>query len=135
MAIERAAIRTADGSYVCAENAGDGPLVANRPAIGPWEIFDFAWVSDDAVAFRAVNGKYVTLLNDFPFWGGLFPAATEVGERETFGVLWHGDDRVTFQGFTGSFVCAEGGGGGEVVVNRPAIGEWEKFQLEMPPAT
>jgi hypothetical protein len=26
----------ANGSYVCAENAGAAPLIANRAAIGPW---------------------------------------------------------------------------------------------------
>jgi beta-glucosidase len=30
----------ANGSYVCAENAGAAPLIANRAAIGPWEEFD-----------------------------------------------------------------------------------------------
>jgi beta-glucosidase len=33
-------LTAADGSYVCAENAGAAPLIANRPAIGAWEEFD-----------------------------------------------------------------------------------------------
>jgi hypothetical protein len=30
----------ADNQYVCADNAGAAPLIANRTAIGPWEQFD-----------------------------------------------------------------------------------------------
>jgi beta-glucosidase len=33
-------LTAADGNYVCADNAGAAPLIANRQAIGPWEEFD-----------------------------------------------------------------------------------------------
>lgn len=143
--INRAAIRVANGSYVCAENGGNGRLVANRPAIGPWEIFDFTWLSDDTVALKAVNGRYVHLsaggdeatVPGFPsvFLGEntLWAIAADILRSTVFRVLWHPDDRVSFQGWTGSYVCAESGGGGELIANRPAVGEWEKFQLEVPP--
>ena len=29
----------ANNRYVCAEDAGNSPLIANRDAIGPWETF------------------------------------------------------------------------------------------------
>ncbi len=36
----RVALRSlANGKYVCAENAGGSPLIANRDKVGPWELF------------------------------------------------------------------------------------------------
>lgn len=37
--------------------------------------------------------------------------------------------RVCLQTWMGTFVCAEGGGGNLVVVNRPVAAEWETFEL------
>lgn len=35
----RVAFESAHGKFLCAESGGGGPVVANRPAIGPWESF------------------------------------------------------------------------------------------------
>ncbi len=50
----RVALRAAaNGKIVCADNAGDNPLIANRDAVGQWEEFDVlvevngAWVPFD----------------------------------------------------------------------------------------
>jgi hypothetical protein len=40
-----------------------------------------------------------------------------------------GTTRVCLQSWMGTFVCAEGGGGGLVVVNRPEAAAWETFEL------
>jgi hypothetical protein len=40
-----------------------------------------------------------------------------------------GKARVCLQSWMGTFVCAEGGGGGLVVVNRTEAREWETFEL------
>lgn len=40
-----------------------------------------------------------------------------------------GTERVCLQSWMGTFVCAEGGGGGLVVVNRPEAQAWETFEL------
>jgi len=50
--------------YVCAENAGAAPLVANRAAIGGWETFTRVDNADGSVSFRAqANGRYVAAEN------------------------------------------------------------------------
>ena len=50
--------------YVCAENAGAAPLVANRAAIGGWETFTRVDNADGRVSFRAqANGRYVAAEN------------------------------------------------------------------------
>jgi len=51
----------ANNRFVCADQAGAAPLIANRAAIGPWETFTTVPQPDGTVALRAaVNGRYVT---------------------------------------------------------------------------
>jgi type 1 glutamine amidotransferase len=55
---------TANNMYVCAENAGNSPLIANRAAAGSWETFARVTNADGTVSLRAtVNNKYVTAEN------------------------------------------------------------------------
>ncbi|MFJ6197410.1 ThuA domain-containing protein [Micromonospora sp. NPDC092111] len=78
---------TANGMYVCAENAGAAPLVANRAAAGAWETFQLVRNSDGTVSLRAlVNNRYVVAEN-----GG---AAALVANRATIG-QWEKFDLVT----------------------------------------
>ncbi len=50
----------ANGQYVCAENAGANPLVANRAAVGAWETFARVNNPDGTISLRAtVNNRYV----------------------------------------------------------------------------
>ncbi|GIF66556.1 hypothetical protein Ais01nite_45910 [Asanoa ishikariensis] len=68
----------ANGMYVCAENAGANPLVANRASVGGWETFARVNNSDGTVSFRAqANGRYVVAEN-----GG---AAALIANRTTIG--------------------------------------------------
>jgi hypothetical protein len=73
----------ANGMYVCAENAGANPLVANRAAAGAWETFARINNSDGSVSFRAqANGRYVVAEN-----GGaaaLIANRTAIGAWEKF---------------------------------------------------
>ncbi|GIF51208.1 type 1 glutamine amidotransferase [Asanoa ferruginea] len=73
----------ANGMYVCAENAGANPLVANRAAVGAWETFARINNSDGSVSFRAqANGRYVVAEN-----GGaaaLIANRTAIGAWEKF---------------------------------------------------
>ena len=72
-----------NGMYVCAENAGANPLVANRAAVGAWETFARVANSDGSVSFRAqANGRYVVAEN-----GGaaaLIANRTAIGAWEKF---------------------------------------------------
>ena len=60
-----------------------------------------------------------------PSW---LPTAPAVGEWETFRIIRLTENLVALKSINGHFVCAENGGGREVVANRTAIGPWETFQ-------
>jgi len=50
----------ANNKYVCAENAGAQPLIANRTAVLLWETFQLIHNPDGSVSLRAlVNNNYV----------------------------------------------------------------------------
>jgi hypothetical protein len=75
------------GKYVCAENAGASPLVADRVAIGGWEQFTLVTNTDGSVSLRSgANGKFVCAEN-----GGTSPL---IANRDTIGA-WESFDRVT----------------------------------------
>lgn len=92
MSGQRIALRTENGSYLCAEGGGDGEVVANRTAVGPWETFTIAHadlsygeiLSGQAVILRADGGKLVRALGG----GGRELAAdgTTIENWEIFGV-------------------------------------------------
>jgi hypothetical protein len=64
--------------FVCAENAGANPLVANRASAGSWETFARVNNSDGTISLRAtVNNKYVVADN-----GG---AAALIANRDAIG--------------------------------------------------
>jgi type 1 glutamine amidotransferase len=77
----------ADNMYVCAENNGNAPLIANRGAVGGWETFTQINNSDGSVSFRAtVNNKYVVAENA--------GAAALIANRDAIGA-WEKFDLVT----------------------------------------
>jgi hypothetical protein len=85
-----------------------------------------------------VNGRYVSAAGG---GGGLlYPAADYIQEWESFAVTdlsppyggvsyLRSGDTVALQATTGPYLCAEGGGGGDVVANRSAIGSWEQWRV------
>ncbi|CAF5172264.1 unnamed protein product, partial [Rotaria magnacalcarata] len=75
----------ANGKYVCAENSGDGPLIANRSQVSSWETFTLVNRGDGKVALVAVNGKYVCADN----FGNseLVANRTSVDSWETFDLV------------------------------------------------
>jgi hypothetical protein len=38
---------------------------------------------------------------------------------------------IHLRAYDGHYVCAEGGGGRELVANRPGRGDWETFEVEL----
>ncbi len=92
MSGQRIALRTENGHFLCAEGGGDGELVANRTAVGPWETFTIAHAdlsygeitSGQAVILRTDNGRFVRALGG----GGREVAAdgTTIDSWETFGI-------------------------------------------------
>ena len=92
MSGQRIALRTENGQYLCAEGGGDGEIVANRTAVGPWETFTIAHAdlsygeitTGQAVILRTDNGRFIRALGG----GGREVAAdgTTIDSWETFGV-------------------------------------------------
>jgi dienelactone hydrolase len=119
----------ANNSYVCAENAGASPLVANRAAVGPWERFDLVDLGAGAVALRAhTNNQYVCAEN-----AGASPLVANraaVGPWETFHRTANADGSVSLRAeINGRYVSAGDGGAQTLTATRTAIGPSESFDL------
>jgi len=137
MSDQYVAFKTRNGSYLCAEGGGGHELVANRAAVGKWEVFRVSRLPGDRVALQAFSGHYVCAENG----GGREVVAnrTSIGPWETFTWVAHahgGSDyvRIYLQASNGQYVCAESGGGGEVNANRDVAAEWETFTVVTPPS-
>jgi hypothetical protein len=126
---------TIGGSYLRVTNAGienfvHGPsLRADGTGIGDESIFERVEVGEHQVALRNFFGGYLQAHPD-----GVVLVNPAIGEWETFTEVWWPDDRISLKTCHGTFVCAENGGGREVVTNRTAAGDWEKFVYEVPPS-
>jgi type 1 glutamine amidotransferase len=76
----------ANNMYVCAENSGNSPLIANRAAAGAWETFTRVDNADGSVSFRAqVNGRYVVAENAGA--AALIANRTAIGAWEKFDLI------------------------------------------------
>lgn len=65
MGSNRVALKSlANNKYVCAENAGASPLIANRDQAGIWETFELHYLPDNKVSLKSIaNQKYVCAEN------------------------------------------------------------------------
>jgi carbamate kinase len=137
-------LRADNGQYVCAEGGGGREVVANRDRAQEWETFtleliDGRFRGDSRIALRADNGQYVCAEGG----GGREVVANRDSAREweTFtvervpGRRGRGNvrtgDSIALRADNGQYVCAEGGGGREVVANRDRAQEWETFTVEL----
>ncbi|NYV73451.1 mucin-2 [Streptomyces sp. UH6] len=119
----------ANNQYVCAENAGANPLVANRATVGDWERFDLVDLGGGAVALRArVNGRYVCAENAGA--GALIANRTTVGPWETFQRVNNSDGTTSLRAQANNqYVTAGNGGTSPLIAGRTAIGPSESFDL------
>ncbi|GAA2632474.1 hypothetical protein GCM10010399_76010 [Dactylosporangium fulvum] len=122
----------ANGQYVSADNAGAGPLIANKATIGTWERFDIVDQGGGVVALRArANNKWVCAEN-----AGANPLIANrdaVGAWERFRLIRNADGSVSLQATVNNkYVVAENAGAAALIANRDAIGPWEKFDLIAP---
>jgi GH25 family lysozyme M1 (1,4-beta-N-acetylmuramidase) len=123
----------ANGRYVTAENAGTAPLIANRTAIGTWELFDQVDVGGGYVALRAhANGLIVTAES-----AGTKPLIANrhtIGTWEMFRLVANSDGSISLLArANGRYVTAEDAGAKPLIANRTAIGTWEKFDHVVQP--
>jgi hypothetical protein len=74
------------GRYVCADQAGAAPLVADRTAIGDWEKFTQVRNADGSAGFRSTaNGLFVCADNAGA--GALIANRTAIGPWESFDLV------------------------------------------------
>ncbi|HWB36842.1 MAG TPA: hypothetical protein VHA75_12530, partial [Rugosimonospora sp.] len=117
----------ANNMYVCADNAGANPLIANRTAIGGWETFDVLDAGNGNIALRShANNMIVTADNAGA--NPLIANRTAIGSWETFQLIHNPDGSVSLRAMAnGDYVTAENAGASALIANRPAIGAWEEF--------
>jgi hypothetical protein len=128
-----------NGQFLCAEGGGGREVVANRDAIGPWETL--GWKPSTVFGADQVDpeGWLVEWERAFllpePDYGSGFGSVHDSGEPNYWGEGPSGPpfEKVSMRAANGQFLCAEGGGGREVVANRDAIGPWETFSVVTPP--
>jgi hypothetical protein len=119
----------ANNMYVCADNAGASPLIANRTTIGAWEQFDLLAAGGGNIALRAhANNQIVCAENAGA--SALIANRTAVGGWETFQLIHNADGTVSLRSLANNnYVTAENAGAGALIANRTAIGPWESFDL------
>jgi len=119
----------ANNRFVCAEDGGRSPLIANREAAGTWETFGLIPQGGTTVAFVAqVNGAFVCAEN-----GGtraLIANRWEAKAWECFDLVPLGGDHYALRSkANGKFVCAENAGSSSLIANRDAASIWETFVI------
>jgi Fascin domain len=121
-------LKASNGQYLCAEGGGGQVIIANRPALGPWETFILEELGNNQVALKASNGQYWCAEGG----GGQVINAnrTARGAWETFTIERLGNNQLALRANNGQYLCAEGGGGQAILANRPARGAWETFTME-----
>jgi hypothetical protein len=119
----------ANSMYVCADNAGANPLIANRTAIGGWETFDVLDAGSGNIALRShANNEIVSADNAGA--NPLIADRTAIGLWETFQLVHNADGSVSLKALVNNdYVTAENAGAQPLIANRTAIGPWEEFDL------
>jgi hypothetical protein len=123
----------ANQRYVCAENGGGNPLIADRDAVGDWESFQLVDLGSGNVALKSlINSRYVTADNagDSP----LIANRTSVGPWETFQwINLPNGDFALRAAANGRYVSATNGGATALVASADAMGPWETFHWQPTP--
>jgi hypothetical protein len=74
-----------NNQYVCAENAGASPLIANRTSVGPWETFTELDAGGGNTALRALDDSQIVCAESAGA-NPLIANRTAIGSWETFTV-------------------------------------------------
>ncbi|WNG49145.1 coagulation factor 5/8 type domain-containing protein [Archangium minus] len=119
------------GQYVCADDSGNSPLIANRTAVGPWETFTVVDAGNGNIALIAqVNGLYVCAED----YGNspLIANRTAVGPWETFTEVDAGNGNIALRSqINGLYVSASNSGSGPLIANQTSVGPWETFVVQI----
>ena len=123
---EKVSLQVKKGQYVSVDPA-TSELVAKSTFATDEEIFELVYLSNNKVALKAPNGKYV-----YAAQGGgeeLIANSNEIGEWEIFDLLDLENDRIALKASNSQYVSAEDGGGGVILANKDERNEWESFTL------
>ncbi|MFD4525803.1 xylosidase [Streptomyces sp. NPDC058470] len=119
----------ANNLYVCADNTGTSPLIANRTSAGAWEQFTLVDAGNGNVALLAhANNQYVCADNTGT--SPLIANRTGVGTWESFQLIRNAGGTVSLKALANSlYVSADNTGTSPLIANRTAIGTWEQFTM------
>lgn len=118
-------------NIVSADNAGNDPLVANRPSVQDWELFQLIDNGDQTVSFRSkINNKYVTA--DVDQGGKLIARGDTVQLWEKFKIVPQTDGSVGLLALANNkYVCTHIDQGGVLIADKDAVaGAWEAFTIK-----
>ncbi|QRO00602.1 right-handed parallel beta-helix repeat-containing protein [Archangium violaceum] len=120
-----------NGMYVCAEDAGSSPLIANRTAAGPWETYTVVDAGNGNIALRAqINEMYVCAENTGS--SPLIANRTAVGPWESFTEVDAGNGNIALRAqVNGLYVSASNSGNGPLIANQASVGAWETFAVQI----
>ncbi|PRD48887.1 lectin [Sphingobacterium haloxyli] len=116
-----------NGKYVCADDGGNSPLIADRTSAGQWEKFTIVDAGNGKIALRSLaNNQYVCADN-----GGASPLIanrTVIGSYETFTEVDAGNGNIgLLADVNNKYVCADNSGNSPLIANRTSVDEWESF--------
>ncbi|MFJ2828031.1 xylosidase [Streptomyces sp. NPDC087263] len=119
----------ANSLYVCADNTGTSPLIANRTSAGAWEQFTLVDAGNGNVALLAhANNQYVSADNTGT--SPLIANRTGVGTWESFQLIRNASGTVSLKALANNlYVSADNTGTSPLIANRTAIGTWEQFTM------
>ncbi|HEY3275915.1 MAG TPA: hypothetical protein VGJ94_04790 [Syntrophorhabdaceae bacterium] len=147
MANTKIFLRANLGQYVCAEGGGGREVVANRQSPHQWETFEIISAANPSqlpnygqrVFLKAINGQYlcaeggggreVVANRQSAHEWETFVLVKPTGTSASSAIIPGQMTPVAFRAWNGQYVCAEDGGGRELVANRNAVGPWETFSL------
>jgi hypothetical protein len=119
----------ANNMYVCADNAGALPLIANRTAVGGWEQFDLLDAGGGSIGLRAHANNQIVCADNAGA-ASLTANRTAIGAWESFQLIHNSDGSVSLRALVNNnYVTAENAGAQPLIANRATIGTWEKFDL------
>ncbi len=134
------ALKASNGSYVsCAmtpDSTGHVLLQANKPGVGPNEVFTAKYLDDGRLGIQAPNGKIVTVDRNF---GGILTADRDyVGEWETFEIVDVDSGVVALRNTNSQFVGAHyelpSPNAAALIADKAQANEWEHFTIVRDPA-
>ncbi|MFD0671140.1 DUF5010 domain-containing protein [Cohnella sp. GCM10027633] len=115
-----------NNNFVCAENAGADPLLANRATAGVWEQFIVRDAGGGLYALQSnANNKYVTKRTD----NVLIASATTIGANEKFQIIDAGGNNVRLRSSANNlYVAADVTPTLPLTADRASAGPWELFE-------